>query len=230
MDKIKTVIVDDEKLAVMGLEKQITKHCPQLEIIGTASTFVDALKVINELKPQLVFLDIEMPHANGFTLLDSLTYKDFRFIFTTAYADYAVQAIKAKADDYLLKPIDSDELIGAVEKVLLDLTISPTLGANKFVVNTQDSVYYIDTNDIVFLKSDGNYTQISLKNGKVITLSQTIKRLEEKLDPKQFIRVHHSYVVNQNEVFEFNKLNLKMTMRDGTQIPVSIRKKKTILS
>lgn len=230
MDKIKTVIVDDEKLAVMGLEKQITKHCPQLEIIGTASTFVDALKVINELKPQLVFLDIEMPHANGFTLLDSLTFKDFRFIFTTAYADYAVQAIKAKADDYLLKPIDSDDLIVSVEKILLDLTISPTLGANKFVVNTQDSVYYIDTNDIVFLKSDGNYTQISLKSGKVITLSQTIKRLEEKLDPKQFIRVHHSYVVNQNEVFEFNKLNLKMTMRDGTQIPVSIRKKKTILS
>ena len=232
MNKLRTVIIDDEKLAVTGLTKLIEKHCVQLEIVGSATTFVDALKIINEEKPQLVFLDIEMPHANGFTLLDSLTYKDFRFIFTTAYADYAVQAIKAKADDYLLKPIDADELVGAVEKLyssFLEAAI-PAVGADRLIVNTQDSIYYLDYNEIVFLKSDGNYSVIHLKGGKTITTSQTIKRMEEKLNPEQFIRVHHSYIVNQKEIFEFNKSNLKISLIDGTLIPVSIRKKKSILS
>lgn len=232
MEKLKTVIVDDEKLAVKGLEKLVTKHCDQLQIVGTATTFVEALKIINEEKPDLVFLDIEMPHANGFTLLDSLTYKDFRFIFTTAYADYAVQAIKAKADDYLLKPIDSDELVSAVEKVCADIVehSAPSMGADKLVINTQDSVYYIDYTEIVYLKSDGNYTVIHLKSGKKITTSQTIKRMEEKLEQEHFVRVHHSYIVNQKEVFEFNKSNLKITLSNGEQIPVSIRKKKAVLS
>lgn len=232
MNKLRTVIIDDEKLAVTGLTKLVEKHCTQLELVGTATTFVDALKIINEEKPQLVFLDIEMPHANGFTLLDSLTFKDFRFIFTTAYADYAVQAIKAKADDYLLKPIDSDELKSAVDKVYANVIEGaiPSVGANRLIVNTQDSIYYLDYDEISFLKSDGNYSVIHLKGGKTITTSQTIKRMEEKLNPEQFVRVHHSYIVNQKEIFEFNKSNLKILLHDGTMIPVSIRKKKAILS
>lgn len=231
MLKMRTILVDDERLALVGLTKLIERNCPSIEIIGTASTFVDALKLINEKEPDLVFLDIEMPHANGFELLEALSFTNFKLIFTTAYADYAIKAIKAKADDYLLKPIDSDELMAAVEKLNPKDDSKEIIEKeeDKLVINTQDNVYYISFNDILYLKSDGNYTIIQIENGKSITVSQTLKRLEEKLNEQQFARVHHSYVVNKNKIFEFNKTNLKITLSDGYQIPVSIRKKKSIM-
>lgn len=221
----KTIIVDDEKLAVAGLEKLISKHCPDLQVIATCTTFKEALKAINTLKPDIVFLDIEMPQANGFELLDVLTYKNFKLIFTTAYANYAIQAIKASASDYLLKPIDPDELKIAVSNSEAETT---PYGNDQLIINTQDSIFYIKQNDIMYLSSDGNYTTIQTKAGKAIKVSQTLKKIEDRLNNENFLRIHHSYIVNITEIVEYNKTSLKVTLSDDTQIPVSIRKKKFI--
>lgn len=225
---IKAIIIDDEKLAVAGLERLIEKHCPEIQLVASCSTYKESLKAINTLKPDLVFLDIEMPQANGFELLESLIYRDFKLIFTTAYSDYAIKAIKVKASDYLLKPVDPEELTQAVKNAFESDIAKNDTDNTKLIINTQDSVFYINQDEIMYLKSDGNYTVIQTKYGKSIIVSQTLKRLEEKLNEANFSRIHHSYIVNQTEIFEFNKTSLKITLTDGTQIPVSIRKKKFI--
>lgn len=222
----KAIIVDDEKLAVAGLEKLISKHCTDLQVIASCTTFKESLKAINTLKPDIVFLDIEMPQANGFELLDALTYKNFKLIFTTAYADYAIKAIKAQASDYLLKPVDPEELKQAVENLE---TVTPLPNdTEQLIINTHDSIFYVKQQEIMYLQSDGNYTIIKTKTEKTIKVSQTLKKIEEKLNPENFLRVHHSYIVNTVEIVEYNKTSLKITLSDDTQIPVSIRKKKFI--
>ncbi len=222
----KVIIVDDEKLAVAGLEKLISKHCPDLQVIASCTTFKESLKAINTLKPDIVFLDIEMPQANGFELLDLLTYKNFKLIFTTAYANYAIKAIKAHASDYLLKPIDPEELKKAVEAIE---SVNPAItDAEQLIINTQDSIFYVKQQEIMYLKSDGNYTTIKTKSGKTIKVSQTLKKIEDKLRTENFLRIHHSYIVNTTEIVEYNKTSLKIMLSDDTEIPVSIRKKKFI--
>lgn len=222
----KAIIIDDEKLAVTGLEKLISKHCPDLQVIASCTTFKDSLMAINTLKPDIVFLDIEMPQASGFELLDSLIYRDFKLIFTTAYADYAIKAIKAQADDYLLKPIDPEELKMAVENSLFSTSIINNY--EQLIINTQDSIFYVKQHEILYLKSDGNSTILLTKTGKIIKFSQTLKKIEDKLKPEKFLRIHHSYIVNTSEIVEYNKASLMITLTDGTQLPVSIRKKKFI--
>ncbi len=222
----KVIIVDDEKLAVAGLEKLISKHCPDLQLIASCTTFKDSLKAINTLKPDIVFLDIEMPQANGFELLDLLSYKNFKLIFTTAYANYAIKAIKAHASDYLLKPIDPEELKKAVEAIEI---VNPAItDGEQLIINTQDSIFYVKQQEIMYLKSDGNYTTIKTKSGKTIKVSQTLKKIEDKLSNENFLRIHHSYIVNTAEIVEYNKTSLKVSLSDETEIPVSIRKKKFI--
>lgn len=222
----RAIIVDDEKLAVAGLEKLISKHCPDLQVIASCTTFKESFKMINKLKPDIVFLDIEMPQANGFELLDALIYKEFKLIFTTAYADYAIKAIKAKANDYLLKPIDPEELITAVKNIE-NITVTPN-DNEQLIINTHDSIFYVKQTDIMYLMSEGNYTTIQTKAGKTIKVSQTLKKIEEKLNDN-FLRIHHSYIVNTSEIVEYNKTSLKVSLTDDTQIPVSLRKKKFIL-
>lgn len=222
----KAIIVDDERLAVAGLEKLISKHCPDLQIIASCTSFKESLHAINTLKPDIVFLDIEMPQANGFELLELLTYKNFKLIFTTAYADYAIKAIKAQASDYLLKPIDPEELKKAVDNIQ-GITTAPN-DSEQLIINTQDSIFYVKQQDIMYLKSDGNYTTIKIKSGKTIKVSQTLKKIEDKLNTENFLRIHHSYIVNTTEIVEYSKTSSKITLSDETKVPVSTRKKKFI--
>lgn len=241
---IRAIIVDDEISAVKSLQWEIEAFCPWIEVCATYLTPLEAVKGINLIKPDCVFLDIEMPQMDGFQLLHSLEFRSFELIFTTAYDMYALQAFKEDAVDYLLKPIDSDDLQVAAEKVL-DIKRNNRLGdqlrkimqdlrkqqfSRKVPFSFSDKTIYVQSEDIIFCKSDGNYTEVYMQGDKKEVLSKKIKEVEVLINNPLFYRVHHSYLVNLNFVTEFIKSDGQyLILRDGSSIPVSRSKKKQLL-
>jgi two-component system, LytTR family, response regulator len=214
---IKAIIIDDEKMARVLLQGIIERFCPEVEILEQCIDLPSGVKAIVKHKPELVFLDIEMPGHSGLELLSFFNEKDVNFsiIFTTAYNQYAIQAFKLSAVDYLLKPIESEELINAVnrykknsEKPNYDV-LQHNLQAEtqkKIVINSIGSVKFIPLNDITYLKADGAYTEIFLKDHSSIMTSKGLKSFEQTFaDSKNFVRCHKSFIVNINFVSEINK-------------------------
>jgi two-component system LytT family response regulator len=216
-----------------------------VQVIAGCISGKEAIPLLKEQKPDLVFLDIEMPHINGFEMLQALPRIDFDIIFTTAYDQFAIKAIKFSALDYLLKPIDKDELAGAVDKInthpsrfistrQLDLLLqnmqSARHGLETIALPTLEGYEMVQAAHIVRCESDSNYTLIFLKNGTKILVSKTLKEVEELLEGHSFFRVHHSHLVNLNEIKKYVKGDGGyLVMSNNNAVSVSRSKKDALL-
>jgi len=241
---ITAIIVDDEPYCCESLATLLERYCPDVKILDICYSASDALVSINEQKPQILFLDIEMPHMNGFELLQKIPDINFELIFTTSYDQYAIKAIRFSALDYLLKPVDREELQKAVNKamermkhplpqqieILLQKLNHPTIPINKIAIPTMEGLQMLFVENIISCSSDSNYTVLHLKNRQKITASRTLKEVEEMLGDYSFLRVHHSFVVNLNEVEKYAKGDGGyLIMSDGSNIDVSRSRKEILL-
>lgn len=241
---IKAIIVDDEPYCCESLATLLQRYCPQVQLLDICYNGAVALKAISEDKPELLFLDIEMPQMNGFDLLEKLREINFQLIFTTSYDQYAIKAIRFSALDYLLKPIDREELQKAVHKAASRLTIpnrdqiemllqklnQPTILVSKIAIPTMEGLHMIPVESIISCIADSNYTTLNLKTKQKIIASRTLKEIEEMLGDYSFTRVHHSSLINLNEVDKFVKGDGGyLIMSDGTSIDVSRSRKETLL-
>lgn len=242
MNKITAVVVDDELNSVKLLVHFIEKYCPNIIIVGEAYTKDDAVVLINKTKPKLLFLDIRLDIGTSFDLLNELTYKEAKFIFVTAYNEYAIKAFKYNAVDYILKPLDIEELITAVNKVFKD--VEKNIYTNKeqlrylhnsmlirreefefLAIPTINKIEFIKICDVIYLKSDGRYTLIYLVNGKKMIASKNLGEYEMILNPAFFFRIHRSYIVNLNFISNiFKNDGYYCEMSNKEKLPVAKRR------
>lgn len=241
---IKAIIVDDEPYCCETLSILLKRYCPQVEVTGIYHSGQDALEPVKMLRPQLLFLDIEMPRMNGFELLEKIKDISFELIFTTSYDQYAIKAIRFSALDYLLKPIDRQELQQSITKVeqrmqypstqqidiLFQKLQSPAHLLNKIAIPTMEGLQMVTIDNIIYCSSDSNYTILSLKNQQKVIASRTLKEIGELLEEYSFLRVHHSNLVNLNEVHKYVKgEGGYLVMSDGSSINVSRSRKEGLL-
>jgi two-component system LytT family response regulator len=236
---LKAIIVDDEAKARRILESFITDYCPQLAIAAISEDVPQAVKAIKKFQPDVVFLDIEMPGYNGFQLLEFFEEIDFEIIFTTAYSEFALKAFQVSAVDYLLKPIQIDQLTKAVEKLekikgnsLIKERLQ-TLQANlkeqkikKIVVPVSEGSLFVEVNDITHLKAEGSYVNIFLKDGNKILVSKNIKDYETQLTPEEgFYRTHRSYLVNTNYIINISADHSEAVLSNNASVAVARERK-----
>lgn len=240
---LKAVLIDDDQSNLSALTEKLVKHCPQVEIIAKCDNGPDGIKVIDNLKPDIVFLDIEMPVMNGFVMLQHLTYKNFELIFVTAYDHYAIQAIRYSALDYLVKPIEIDELKTAVAKaeanminrsshLQLDLLLEQLhkKQPQRITIPTTDGLRFINISDIIYLEASNNYTNIYVSGNQKFLVSRTLKDFEELLPSEIFLRIHHASIINKNHVEKYIRGDGgQVVMRNGNVLDVSKRKKSDFL-
>ena len=236
---MRVILIDDEPNCLEMLALLIDRYCPMIQIVGQFEDPSVAVQKIPVLKPDLVFLDVDMPVLNGFEVLDKTKQTPFAVIFTTAHNQYAVKAFKYSATDYLLKPVDKEELINAVQKVqyqtdrikiLLDYVNPIKPSKERVALPTSDGIIFMNIKDIVFCESDGNYTKIYIQEGKPFTFTKTLKDMEELLHESSFYRVHHSYLVNLKQVEKYIRTDGgDIKMSNGKIIPVSRQKKEEVL-
>jgi two-component system LytT family response regulator len=240
--KFKTVIIDDEINSISAIEKLLERYCPQLEVIQTFTDSREGLKFVLSNSLDLLFLDIQMPFLNGVDLIKKIPDPNFEIIFCTAYDQYAIDAIKLSAIDYLLKPVDPENLIDAVnrftttvksvsssEKIseLLSHIGGPT--NKKLVIQLQDKTLFLDIKDILFLKAESNYTHFTMVDEKTYFTSKTIKYFQEKLKGTSFFRPHQSYLINTTYITEYSKTDNSIILKGGKMIPVSKNKKEEMM-
>ena len=241
---IKTIIVDDEPYCCESLDALLERYCPDVKVAGIFNNGLDALKAIHHQQPDLVFLDVEMPKMNGFEMLEQLPEINFDLVFTTSYDKYALKAIRFSAIDYLLKPVDSEELQKAVQKViqrsqkpiaqqleiLMQRIHQPSTPINKIAMPTMEGLQMIPVDSIISCESDSNYTILLLKSNKKLIVSRTLKEIEELLEEHSFVRVHRCYLANLNEVEKYVKgEGGYLVMSDGTSIDVARNKKEMVM-
>jgi two-component system, LytTR family, response regulator len=243
MDNIRSIIVDDEPGNVITLAELLKEYCPQVTIIGTAANIEEAYNLVVKTLPQLIFLDIEMPNGNGFDLLDKIgrDLPDFEVVFVTAFDNYAIKAFKYAALDYILKPVNIEELQKIVQKVnsrlndkntniritsLLSNLKSQNNTFQKIGLPTIEGFHFEDIDDIIHLEAEGNYTNVYLKNKKIELVSKTLKEFEDILPESVFCRVHHSSIININYIKKYYKgRGGYVEMTNGVRIEISSRKK-----
>lgn len=212
----KAIIIDDEEMARALLQGMVTEYCPNIEIVDSCKDLPCGVKSIRKNKPDIVFLDIEMPGHSGLELLDFFNENEVNFsiIFVTAYNRYAIQAFKLSAVDYLLKPIETEDLIQAVtmfekqkdKKNYTVLKDNLSSRSKKIGLNNVSSITFVELDDILFFKADGSYTEVFLKEEKIIVTSKSLKHFENTLsDNSGFYRCHKSYIVNINHISEYVK-------------------------
>lgn len=243
---INAVIIEDIAQARAALRTDIEDYCPQVRLIGEAEGVKTGVELIGKMKPDLVFLDIQMNDGTGFDLLEQTKGQNFKVIFTTAFDEYAIRAFKFSAVDYLLKPVDPDELKSAVEKIdeaeagqsqdanydllMENIREIHKTTVKKIALNTQDRVHIVPINQIVRCESHSNYTLFYLADGKQILVTRTLKEFDELLGAYNFVRVHHSHLMNLDFLKEYVKSDGGYAlMNDGSQVPVSARKKEILL-
>lgn len=216
---MKAIIIDDEPMARQLLNGILLQHCPQVEVVDLCPNLPEGVKSIHKNRPDLVFLDIEMPGHSGLELLDFFNDADVNFsiIFTTAYNQYAIKAFKLSAIDYILKPLDAESIIDAVNRFEVNRTkridfsvlkdnLSGESNSKKLAIHTVSSILFLELKDICFLKADGAYTQIISKDGTKIVSSRSLKYFEQTLsDHPNFMRCHKSFIVNVDEITEYVK-------------------------
>lgn len=246
MEKLKAILVDDESSGLRSLYEKLQRHCPHVEVLQLCDTAEKGIVAINSLEPDLVFLDIEMPVMNGFILLQNLHYKNFELIFVTAYDHYAIRAIRFSALDYLLKPVEVDELKMALEKAVvkkqsshshnprLDLLLE-NLGAEKkkfrrIAIPQRDGVQLVKIEEIIYLEASVNYTILHLNGGGKIIASRNLKEYEELLPTEFFVRIHHSFIINVNYIEKYIRgEGGQVVLSNKTTLDVAKRKKQEFL-
>jgi two-component system, LytTR family, response regulator len=244
---LKAILVDDEQELINALKIKLSMICPEVAIAATFTNPTEVIVYLNENKDvDILFLDVEMPMLTGFQLLDAIAVRSYEVIMVTAYAEYAIKAIKANALDYLLKPVDLDELRKAVNRVIekqqkekhiikqiteLSIAVKQThQQAEKILLHSSKDAHWIQLSNIVRINGENNYSTFYLNDGSKIVVSKTLKEFEEKLETQHFFRVNRSQIINLNYLTKLLKPDVLMVqMTDGTQIEVSIRRKAELL-
>lgn len=236
---IHAVIIDDEQKCIETLEILLKMHCPDITLDAVCQSGEAGIKAINQHKPDVVFLDIEMPKMNGFDMLEKFEKIFFHVVFTTAYNQFAIKAFKYSALNYLLKPIDPDDLKATVSRIkelknvpfreqfdILLHNIQINNKPQRIALSTGDGLVFVNTKDIMYCHSESNYTHVLLTSGEKYLLAKTIKEFEDTLSENNFFRVHNSYVVNLDQVKKFVRGDGGyVVMNDGTQITIARARK-----
>ncbi len=238
------LIIDDEEKGRIVLKQKLAVHCPNVSVIGEADGGDSGKAMIETFRPDVVFLDIEMPGTNGFDMLNNLNEKNFHLIFTTAYNQYAIKAIKFAAFDYLLKPIDIEELKAAISRIpnikpndvsgqleVLAINAQKNIkNFNRIAIPTLDGLSFFNTNELIHLDADSNYTLLYFTDDRKILASRTLKEFEDQLGEEQFIRLHNSHLVNINFISRYIKgEGGQVVLANGKVIDVSRRKKAELM-
>ena len=236
---IEAVLVDDEAKALQSLSWELTNFSNEIEIVASFTDPLEALGYLDSNRPDCLFLDIEMPAMDGFQFIKNLKNKNFPVVITTAYNQYAIKALKNEAIDYLLKPIDSDDLKDTINKIkrynartltadkleqlLLKFNSNPI--RRKITLNTDGKLIFLESDEILYAESDGNYSTIYLSNGQKLVLTKKLKEVNSILPSDTFFRVHNSYIVNIGKIKEFLKTDGYVILESKHKIPVSRQKK-----
>lgn len=239
------IIVDDE---INGSEltfNLLTDYCRGVEILRIASSVKEGYEAIKKLSPDLVFLDVEMRDGTGFDLLNLFNTVHFKVIFITAHHEFALDAFKRSAIDYLLKPLTPQDLVNAITKAertilnegwniqlktLLENVSLPQKQRQKIVLKTMERIYSLHLSEIIRFHSEGSYTEVYLRDGKRIVVSKLIKEFDELLSGNGFVRVHQSHLINSDFIFFYERSENLLTMKDSSVVPVAIRKKDTLIT
>jgi two-component system, LytTR family, response regulator len=240
---IKAIIIDDIEQARITLKKDLEVYTPDVTIIGEADGVIEGAKLLKKVQPDVLFLDIQMQDGSGFDLLDILKDISFKIIFITASDAHAIKAFRYAAIDYLLKPIDPDELIASLDrcrnqylnenekyKLLNDSLKDQHKPHERLALHTQDKIHIVNINDIIRCESNVNYTEFFFQNGKKLLVTKTLKDFDDLLSDHGFYRVHQSFLVNTRYIKEFIKeYGGFLLMSDGSSIPVSTRKRADVI-
>ena len=242
---ITAIIVDDEMKSVSTLQKKLVDFCPEVTVIGTAENAQKAKELINEVKPQLVFLDVEMPYGSGFDLLKLFSVIDFEVIFITAFDQYALNAFRFSALDYLLKPVNISQLKEAVNKaqlrieqkssvenykLLLQNLNEKDIGEQKIILTDYRGQHFFKLNDICYCIADGPYTEVHSINAKTFISSKNLKEFEDMLPKELFCRIHHGHIININHIAKIlNGKGSIVLMKDGKELEIAVRRKESFL-
>lgn len=243
---MKAILVDDEPDGIRTLQKMLAAHCPEVNIVASCSNATVAQQQIDLLKPDVVFLDIQMPGKTGLEMLTDITVKDFEVIFVTAYNEYMLQALQYSAADYLLKPVDEDRLIEAVRRVeqrlntskkedrtnalMYNLTQVGHPSAMRLCLPTLKGFIVLKLEEILYCEAERSYTVFHLENGKTVTVSKPLLEYDQLLKDTSFLRVHKSFLVNMMHVREYQRGEGGVViMSNGAEIEISRRKKDLFL-
>ncbi|MCM4150089.1 DNA-binding response regulator [Arenibacter sp. N53] len=240
---LEAVLVDDEIKALQSLSWELTNFSDEIKVVASFTDPVEALKYLEQHPPDCLFLDIEMPTMDGFQFIQKLQKKEFPVVITTAYNQYAIKALKNEAIDYLLKPIDTDDLNATIakikkfnnknytaeklEKILLKFN-SDSL-QKKITINTDGKLLFLQSDEILFAESDGNYSTLFLSDGQKILLTKKLKEVNQILPKDTFFRIHNSFIINLNKIKEFLKTDGYVILQSNHKIPVSRQKKSDFL-
>ena len=237
-------MVDDEKHCLDTLSRDLSRHCPQVEVLAQFCNPDHALSWLRQHQPDVVFLDVVMPQMTGFQMLEQLAPFPFQVIFTTAYSKYAVQALRMSAVDYLQKPIDSDELKDAVERVrqrgtahfsmeqleVLLQNLTQNNAVKRIGLPTNNGFDFIPTDEILYFKADGNYTYAHVEGKEKLFVTRSLKEMEKVLEGYTFCRIHHSYLINLDHLAHYIRgEGGKVEMSNGDTLPVSRNRKRPFL-
>ena len=242
---LKVLLIDDEQRATDALRMMIVKTIPEIDEVMVCNDARQAAEKIHQFQPGLVFLDIQMPHLNGFEVLEKIPNKNFKIVFTTAYNEYAIQAIRYSAFDYLLKPVDIEELQAAVHRFLegqedyrqqYDLLknimhnmSAPSAEDFRLALPTREGVHFLQPQDIVRCEAIGNYTKFYTPSGKSYLISKTLGEYDILLTPQQFIRTHKSHLVNKRYI-SFIDHDGFAVLKDNSKVEVSRRRKEEVMA
>lgn len=240
---LEAVLVDDEIKALQSLSWELTNFSEEIKVVASFTDPFEALRFLETNTPDCLFLDIEMPTMDGFQFIQKLKNKAFPVVITTAYNQYAIKALKNEAIDYLLKPIDSDDLNDTIlkikkfnaknitadklEKILL--TLAPNPFHKRITINTDGKLVFLSSDEILYVESDGNYSTLFLVDGQKMVLTKKLKEVNEFLPAESFYRIHNSYIININKIKEFLKTDGYVVLQSNHKIPVSRQKKSDFL-
>lgn len=239
-DMIKAILIDDERNSIEMLEWLLTTYCPEVSIQSMCQSAEEGIKAIKEIRPDVIFLDIEMPKMNGFDMLETFKEIDFAIVFTTAYDKFAVRAFRYSALNYLLKPVDPEDLKATVARLnekksapskeqmelLFQNLINNNMQVERIALSTNDGLIFVQTKNITYCKADSNYTHVVMADGQKILVAKTLKEIDETLSGKDFFRVHNSFLVNINHITKFVRGDGGyILMPDKTEIVISRSKR-----
>lgn len=233
--QLHALVVDDEPHCRDYLCRQLERTCPSITVVQTAASAKEAERLIRDLAPDVVFMDIHMPHRSGIELTNSLEHRDFFLVYTTAHHEYAVDALRQKAHDYLLKPIDRDDLVACTRRMIMHFyhqrkpgagSLSPT--TRRLEIHTSGKRHFVRHKDIVHLEAEGSYTTLHLSTGKRITMSKNLKKVEEMLDNEMFFRTHNSHLVQLDRIVACNYRENCVTLDNGSEVPMAVRKRESL--
>lgn len=240
---IRAVIVDDEQKAIDGLSWELTNFSNEVDIVATFNKPEAAIDYLTSTTPDCLFLDINMPTMDGFQFLDRLPNKDFAVVITTAYNEYALKALKHEAIDYLLKPIDSDDLKSTLQKIKKHassnftaakieevlINFNKNFNQKKITINTDGKLLFLETDHIIYIESDGNYSTFVMADKQKILVTKKLKEVNAILPENYFFRIHNSYIVNLNKIKEYIKNDGYVVMQTNEKIPVARQRKSDFL-